>query len=221
MSKGYVISCAKVQGNGKYDYMITFSSGLSLGFSDEEVFEHFLYDEDRLIDDIESLCIGVLAARFRKIMISYVASSVRSVAQTRKYTQEKLNKTEKDDWDIFFTEAFDQALRYLQDLGYLDDYEYCRKYINTSMKLKPSSVLMIRAELENVRGIPADIVQSVLNEYELDDFDAAYKLLIKKAKQTEDKNKMFTFLMRKGFGYETVNKAYKKYIDNLSETEQK
>ena len=221
MSKGYVISCAKVQGNGKYDYMITFSSGLSLGFSDEEVFEHFLYDEDRLIDDIESLCIGVLSARFRKIMISYVASSVRSVAQTRKYTQEKLNKTEKDDWDIFFTEAFDQALRYLQDLGYLDDYEYCRKYKNTSMKLKPSSVLMIRAELENVRGIPADIVQSVLNEYELDDFDAAYKLLIKKAKQTEDKNKMFTFLMRKGFGYETVNKAYKKYIDNLSETEQK
>ena len=162
MSKGYVISCAKVQGNGKYDYMITFSSGLSLGFSDEEVFEHFLYDEDRLIDDIESLCIGVLSARFRKIMISYVASSVRSVAQTRKYTQEKLNKTEKDDWDIFFTEAFDQALRYLQDLGYLDDYEYCRKYINTSMKLKPSSVLMIRAELENWRdGGAQDLAEHI------------------------------------------------------------
>lgn len=220
MSKGYVSSCEKVQDEGKYDYVITFSSGLSLGFSDEEVFEHFLYDQERSIEDIESMCIDVLSARIRKIMVSYIASAVHSVAQTKKYTQDKLSKQDKDQWDVFFTEAFERALVYLQNLGYLDDYEYCRKYINTTMKLKPSSVLMIRHELEIVRGVPGNIVDSVLEEYEIDDSDAAYKLLVKKAMQTDDKNKLFAFLMRKGFGYDAVCRAYKKYIDSLSETEQ-
>ena len=79
---------------------------------------------------------------------------------------------------------------------------------------------MMRHELENVRGVPAQIVESVFGEYEIDDCDAAYRLVVKKAAQTDDKNKIFAYLMRKGFGYETVIKAYRKYVEDLSETEQ-
>lgn len=220
MSNGFVASCEKQQDKAKYDYIITFSSGLSLGFSDEEVFEHFLYDQDRRIDDIESMCTDVLSARIRRVMLGYIATKVHSVAQTRKYAQEKLAGQDKDGWQQFFTDAFEKALIHLQKLGYLDDYEYCRKYINTTMKLKPASLVMMRHELENVRGVPAQIVESVFGQYEIDDCDAAYRLVVKKAAQTDDKNKIFAYLMRKGFGYETVIKAYRKYIEDLSETEQ-
>lgn len=220
MSNIYVTSCIKNQDQSKYDYEITFSSGLSLGFSDEEVFEHFLYDTDHPIEDLDSLCIKVLSARARRIMISYVASTCRSIAQTKQATSEKLKLGYTDNWKIYIEEAIDKAVGDLMLLGYLDDYDYCRRYINTTIKVKPASIVMIKHELENVRGVSSNIVESVLAEYNIDDSVTAYALLVKKAKSTDDKNKLFGYLMRKGFTYESVNKAYNKYIDNKNELEQ-
>ena len=191
-----------------------------MGFSDEEVFEHFLYDTDYQIENIDDLCIKVLAARARKIMIGYVATACRSIAQTKQAALDKLKPDYADNWNIYMEQAIDKAICDLKGLGYLDDYDYCRRYINTSVKVKPASIIMMKYELENNRGISSDVVDSVFAEYDIDDSVAAYTLLVKKAKSTEDKNKLYTFLMRKGFSYESVNKAYHRYIENKKEMEQ-
>ena len=219
MNMAHVTSCVKKEEKCKYDYEVTFSSNLSLDFCDEEVFQYFLYDTERAIEDLDDLCVKVLAERISRIMLNYVMTQKKSESTIRALALKRITPECDKSWRLYLEEAMDAAISKMKELGYIDDYDYCRRYINTTLKLKPTSLTMIRHELEAVRGVEASIVEHVLSEYDIDDSLAAYMLLKKKAVSEKNRNKLFAFLMRKGFTYESVYSAYNRYIEENEELE--
>lgn len=62
----------------------------------------------------------------------------------------------------FSEEKSAETLRYLQELGYLDDAGYCREYIRYGME-KGRGPLRLEAELAE-KGIDAALIQGLLSE---------------------------------------------------------
>lgn len=109
-----------------------------------------------------------------------------------------------------------QVINDLTEIDYINDYKYATKYISEKTKLKPKSIKLMEMELDN-KGIPNEIISSVIEELNPDDDLVALELLIKRySKYSEyDENlikKMKSYLAGRGFSYNQISKAISKYL---------
>ena len=80
------------------------------------------------------------------------------LARRDKTEQELRDKLEESMTD---TRSLDEAIDYLKQFGYVDDYHYASEYIY--FKKKKKSFRQIRAELKR-KGIPSDILERAFEE---------------------------------------------------------
>ncbi len=109
-----------------------------------------------------------------------------------------------------------QVINDLTEIDYINDYKYATKYISEKTKLKPKSIKLMEMELDN-KGIPNEIISSVIEELNPDDDLVALELLKKRySKYSEyDENlikKMKSYLAGRGFSYNQISKAISKYL---------
>lgn len=109
-----------------------------------------------------------------------------------------------------------QVINDLTEIDYINDYKYATKYISEKTKLKPKSIKLMEMELDN-KGIPNEIINSVIEELNPDDDLVALELLKKRySKYSEyDENlikKMKSYLAGRGFSYNQISKAISKYL---------
>lgn len=124
-------------------------------------------------------------------------------------------KTERQMRDFLvkkgYTEAVcDYVIEKLQYYKFIDDYVYCRAYINT---VHGKGRRAIEADLMK-RKADRDAISSVLDEFEESD-DDAFELL-KKYLRGKEINKVnllkgYKYLLSKGFGYDTAQSAMEKF----------
>ncbi|WP_024834653.1 regulatory protein RecX [Ruminiclostridium josui] len=112
--------------------------------------------------------------------------------------------------------TINQVINDLTEIDYINDYKYATKYISEKTKLKPKSIRLLQMELSN-KGIPDDIISSVIEELNPDDDEVALEILKKRySKYTEyDENlinKMKSYLAGRGFSYNQISKAISKYL---------
>ncbi len=108
-------------------------------------------------------------------------------------------------------ELFDRLKR----LELVDDYKFTEWWVNQRLQFKNKSKKDIKNELL-VKGIAKDIIDDVLHNNPVDEFDAARKEIEKRAyrwgmfdTKTAQKKKI-ELLLRKGFGWDIVEKVVKK-----------
>ncbi len=126
----------------------------------------------------------------------------------RHYTQKelelKLRSAGFDDGAIVRT------ITELQSLGYINDELYARKFINDRLKLKPKAKRFLRYELMK-KGITAEMADTLLGEYKIDECKTAEMLLRKKFCKfdlTDNKIRMRAYNFLKNRGYdENIIKA--------------
>lgn len=108
----------------------------------------------------------------------------------------------------FETDIAEQLVQELTEKEYIDDREYCRSYVRQAIGTKAYSINRIKMELRQ-KGVGEAVIEEVLNEFSADDTNAARTLLNKKLRAggEKDYNKLYSFLMRKGFSGETVRKV--------------
>lgn len=104
-------------------------------------------------------------------------------------------------------------------LGYINDKIYAQKFVYERSKLKPKSKKMLKIELSN-RGICDDIIDEVLDNFEYDEVTIIERLIRKKfgkynLEDPKIENKVISFLMHRGFAYETVKQS----LSNISKNE--
>ncbi len=187
----YVVSCIKTDDN---QYNICFSNGFNYKFSDTEIMEHYLYEENvPLKVPFDTLITTVLKNRAIKAIIPFVALSLK----TEKQVKDKLSSLGFDD------NISEKTIASLRELGYLNDCEYARKYINTILKTKISSRKMAEYELIR-RGIPESIAEEAV--FAINDYEMALKLINKKKKAKVEVLKLKKFLYSKGFGLDVINR---------------
>lgn len=140
---------------------------------------------------------------------NYLNTTFKTAKQMRDY----LNKKGYDSVII------DNVINKLKDYNYLDDKKFAEIYIN-SFKTKYGKNMLKNKLLS--KGVSKNIIDELLNDFESKE-TIIEKLLIKKIGNKPITYDLLTkcsrFLSSRGFGFDEINYAIRKYKDKLSNVE--
>lgn len=132
----------------------------------------------------------------------------------REYTEEQLRK--KLHQGFYPEPVIEQAIEYVRSYHYIDDSRYALSYINFHESSR--SRRRIENDLQN-KGVHKDTIQRAWMEWEemggkRDELSMIQKLLEKKRYDAEhadykEKQRIYAFLMRRGFQSDLISKALK------------
>ena len=154
-----------------------------------------------------------IEAAFRdKILYEIVGKRAKKRAM---HILEKHDKTEQQLRDKLLEnrypiQAVEHAIAYVKSYGYIDDVSYARRYMEYRSTRK--SRKQMRMELYT-KGISSEVISQVMEELEGGEIDTIKALILKKSNSlhTMDENakrKLKTSLMRKGFAYSEIDRAF-------------
>ena len=178
-----------------------FSNGTVMDFTTEELCSFHIYEGREYEDDAFGEIISkVLTERAKAKVIGSVLYSPKTSGQVR----DRILR------EGFSTETADALVEELVQKGYINDYAYAEGIIRKAIKSKPESILKITVDLKN-KGISDEIIREAIKNNELDEEELATRALEKKLRTSREKeyNKLYSFLMRKGFTADAVRKAMK------------
>lgn len=165
-------------------------------------FRQLKLSEGDIIDDV----------LYRHIIYDIVGLRAKKRAM---YLLEKMDRTEKQLRDKleagdYPAEAVELALDYVKSYHYIDDYRYACTYIRMGQEKK--SAQLLKLDLMK-KGVARDIISQALeDEFEADELVQIRQWLVKKKYDMDEKDrtkkqKMYQFLMRKGFRSSDILKA--------------
>jgi regulatory protein len=116
--------------------------------------------------------------------------------------------------------VIEEVLARMEQLGYLDDRAFAQFWIESRERFKPRGTHALRHELRE-KGISQEIIEDVFAEF--DAHDSAYRAAQEKVRrlrgvtQNDFRNKVGSFLARRGFGYDIVREVIDQLIRELQE----
>jgi regulatory protein len=127
----------------------------------------------------------------------------------------------------FQSDLVSKVVEELKNYGFINDLEYARNFVLNKSRSKTLGELALRRELLS-KGISSEIVDEVLSEREnlIDEFEIALDLAqgklkqiksLKKRKKGRDeyKRRIYEFLLRRGFKFETINRVMREIFDDF------
>jgi len=96
----------------------------------------------------------------------------------------------------------------LADLGFIDDQNFARSWVENRRLLKPVSRRRLEQELRQ-KHVPSEIIKETLGQDVAEEIDVLKALIAKKRGQTSyrDNQKLVGYLSRQGFSYEDIKRA--------------
>lgn len=159
-------------------------------------------------------------------MFNFLSFRPRSVSEVKRKLNEVLYK-EKEFSKELKEEAVVLVIGKLKKLSLLDDEEFAKWFIAQRKSQKsPFGKNRIKSELYR-KGVDRKLVEELLSEYGSEE-DAARNALLKKERlfskyeEREKRNKAFAYLVRLGFGFDTIYSVVdtffkRKYNDRVIE----
>ncbi|MHB1391849.1 MAG: regulatory protein RecX [Clostridia bacterium] len=107
--------------------------------------------------------------------------------------------------------AIGLALKYLKQIGYVNDESYTESFIRSSKDVSGTSKRTLYYKLAN-KGVDKVVIQQKLEEAEIDDYASAMKAAEKKAASIkgdtrERASKLLSFLYRKGYSMDVCRRV--------------
>lgn len=157
----------------------------------------------------------------RGIVIAKILNFLSYRPRSQKEIRDRLYKYTKDFGD-HQAALIESVESYLSRHNLFDDYEFARWFIGQRQAHRPRSMGMLRAEL-SAKGVPRDIIASVLAESEYDPQVALAKILDKKLKgvssvKDDNARRLIVSLQRQGFPYSEIKLALEKALNDESES---
>lgn len=115
--------------------------------------------------------------------------------------------------------AIDAAIAKLTRMGYLDDRQFARFWVEDRLRNRPRGRRALQFELRQ-KGIADSLINELLDEL-LDESQAAYEAAetrvrrMRGATRQEFKQKVGAFLQRRGFGFDSANRAMQSLIQDI------
>jgi regulatory protein len=96
----------------------------------------------------------------------------------------------------------------LSDLGFIDDRNFAKSWVENRRLLKPISKRRLEQELRQ-KHLSSDIIKEALDEDSGDELKILKDLIAKKGQQSsyKDKTRLMGYLSRQGFSYEDIKRA--------------
>jgi regulatory protein len=140
--------------------------------------------------------------------------------RTQKEVEEKLRQKG------FAHDVISKAVEDIKRYGFINDLEYARNFVLNKSKSKSLGKVALKQALL-LKGIPLETIEQVIAEREnlIDETEVAFELAQKKLKllksskkkkrsESELKRKIYEFLTRRGFTWETINHVIGKIFDD-------
>lgn len=130
--------------------------------------------------------------------------------RTEKQIREKLEKGR------YPSAVIDEVMRFLQKYEYINDYDYSVSYIKTYSKNQSERLMRERLRQKGVdRDIIATAMEDTMKEVGYDSQSIIIDILRKKKYNNDtadikEKNRVISYLMRKGFKYEDILDSIRK-----------
>ena len=139
-------------------------------------------------------------------------------SKTEKELRDKLKSGKKYD-----DETIDKTIEFLKKHKYIDDEAFVKRYFE--IHKNNNSYRQMKNKLF-IKGIKKDLIDKIIleefNDEKIDESNTIKKLLLKKYPNyykekdnmdIKEKNKVFSYLARKGFGYEDISTVLREIID--------
>jgi len=144
--------------------------------------------------------------------------ALRSIERSLKTVHEIEKKLREKEYT---EDTIQRVIQFMEEYSLIDDYKYAETFFKE--KLRTRGVKKARFELSN-KGIPKEIMEKALEALSTSSVeeDSCLKLAEKKyaqlVKRETDpyklKNKLYTFLMGKGYDYELISSTLRKVMES-------
>jgi len=142
----------------------------------------------------------------------YLKFRPRTIKETRDYLYKKVRTTH---WSH---EAVDEIINHLIKRKFLDDKEFVRFLVDSRTRTKVKGVFAIKQELFKY-GVEKKLIDEYFAKIEIDEGALAEKILVKRWPRFRNLSpkkrfeKATSFLVRRGFKYETSKKSIEDLIN--------
>lgn len=137
----------------------------------------------------------------------------------RRYTKRQL--TEKLVSRNYDRDLAAEVADHLEERGYIDDRDFVIRYIHDAVNIKKHGAVRIKNDLL-MKGIDRNIIDEMISKSDVDYYAVLDDLISSKASSLDlcdekQKNKLVSFLVRRGFSYGDIFDALKNYSNNKGE----
>lgn len=199
------ITSVELQKKNKNRFNIFLNNKFAFGL---EASIYYKYNLEIEMDLDESFIETILKAEDREKALNYAMSLLSKKDRTKKEMIDKLRDKGFDE------DITNHVLNKLSEYNYINDENYCKRYINDKIKFSKYGINKIKAKLYN-KGVDRDIISREIvkidNDLELENalLYARKKLnSIKEKDSYKIKAKLSNHLATKGFNYDTVKKVF-------------
>lgn len=178
--------------DGRFAFTIAEEDFISMG----------LYEKSEITDEQLDYIKNTLNFRSAKATaVRYLSTKLR----TEKEVRQKLHE------DGFDNDIAEKVLEELKTIGYINNRLYAQKYVFDRSKLKPKSKKLLKLELQS-RGIPSDIADEVLEDWNVDEAVVAEELVRRKFGKYDlgdeaIKKKIYMFLNHRGYNRDLIEEV--------------
>jgi regulatory protein len=163
-------------------------------------------------ETLDGLVERELVSRFLTRVSEYLSRTPKTEFQVRKYLKD-LKFKKKGSWfsediSINWEEMFDLIVSKLKEYKYVDDERFARTFVESRLRSKPRGKTVLIGELL-AKGVDKEIAQQVCNEEVTDEYEllkSTYEKKYKGKKFDSKDSKMVSFLLRKGFSWELIER---------------
>ncbi|NQU73155.1 MAG: regulatory protein RecX [Candidatus Omnitrophica bacterium] len=121
----------------------------------------------------------------------------------------------------FLGETIKQVISEFTDSGLLDDTKFSRLWVNSRMASNPKGVTLLKRELKS-KGMKRELIEKIIEETKKDynEYEVVKRLAdarmgqLKGLNQTTAKRRLFGFLKRRGFTFDTIMKVLEQEFKN-------
>ncbi|RPI87112.1 MAG: regulatory protein RecX [Chloroflexi bacterium] len=136
-------------------------------------------------------------------VLRFLSYRARSVTEVRRYL-EKYKYSE---------EIITNILDRLQENGLLNDHQFAEAWVENRNTFRPRSKRALKIELRQ-RGVQDEAIEKAIED--VDEEELAYQAALKQSRRLKDldwqdfRKKLYEFLLRRGFNYETASITVRK-----------
>ena len=196
-----ITSVEKIK-KSKEKFSVYIDGRFSFSIAEDDYLSLHLYDKSELSqDEIDYIKNTINFRAAKNYALKYLSYKLRTEKEVRMKLQD----------DGFHSDSNEKALEELTALGYINNKIFVQKYVYDRSKLKPKSKKLIKMELLG-KGIQEDIIDEVLNDWNVDEASVAESLVKRKfgkydLEDEKIKRKAYMFLKHRGFCHDVIESA--------------
>ncbi len=188
---------SQVKQAGRYSIFVEGKYAFSLS-ADALLEAHLANGQELTAADVEQYKRLSSEDKAYNLTLAYVARRMRSEGELMDYFRRK----------GYAPELSAGIMEKLRRLGFVDDAEFARRWVENRRNLHASSTKKLRLELRQ-KKVADSVIRQVLAEDETDERQLLRELVEKKRKMSryQDDQKLMAYLARQGFNYDDMKSA--------------